>query len=84
MRERATVVQDELSAANASVMEKRGYFLTLVAAVFLPLSFLTGLMGTNVGGIPGATHPRGFVIEVAVVILIAVLSIWWLKRQRWM
>jgi len=35
-------------------MNKAMYVLSIVAAIFLPLSLLTGLLGINVGGIPGA------------------------------
>jgi zinc transporter len=29
---------------------------SIVTAIFLPLGLITGLLGINVGGIPGADH----------------------------
>ena len=46
--------------------------LSVVAAVFLPLGFLTGLFGINVGGIPLADSPWGF-WEVSIALLAVVL-----------
>ncbi|MGI9354547.1 MAG: CorA family divalent cation transporter [Rhizobiaceae bacterium] len=34
------------------------YALSIVAAIFLPLGFLTGLLGINVGGMPGLKTRR--------------------------
>ena len=42
-------------------INQRMYVLPVVAVVFLPLGFLTGLLGVNVGGVPGAESPYGFV-----------------------
>ena len=53
VRERAIVLQDELMTRLSEQMQKTMYILTVVAAVMLPLSFVTGLLGVNVGGIPG-------------------------------
>lgn len=59
-RERALVLQDEL---RNRIAEKQGmvlYVLSLVTAIFLPLSFLTGIFGMNVGGLPGVDNPQAF------------------------
>jgi len=53
IRERAAVVQDQLVERRAEAMNRSMLILAVVAAVFLPLGLLTGLLGINVGGIPG-------------------------------
>ncbi|MBF0248215.1 MAG: zinc transporter ZntB, partial [Alphaproteobacteria bacterium] len=60
VRERAAVIQDELSSIMSEHMNKTMYLLTVVAAVMLPLGFLTGLLGINVGGMPGADASWAF------------------------
>lgn len=57
IRERAGVIQDELMNRLAEQTNKTMYILTVVAAIMLPLGFITGLLGVNVGGIPGAESP---------------------------
>ena len=49
-RERAAVTQEELVSRLSEQMDNRMYVLSIVAAIFLPLGFLTGLLGINVGG----------------------------------
>ena len=48
-RDRASVVQEELAGRLAEQMNTRMYVLSLVAGIFLPLGFVTGLLGINVG-----------------------------------
>lgn len=82
IRERASIVKDELANALADKLNKNMYMLSIVAAIFLPLGFLTGLLGINVGGIPGADYDGSFLIFCAilsVVVFIQILLFKWLK-----
>ncbi len=83
VRERAAVAQEELASRLAEQMNNRMYALSLVAAVFLPLGFLTGLLGINVGGIPGADNPLAFWLFVALLVLLVGLQFVWLRLKRW-
>lgn len=83
VRERAAVVQEELASRLAEQMNKRMYMLSLVAAIFLPLGFLTGLLGVNVGGIPGSENPFGFEWVMGMLVVLVLIQIWLFKRQRW-
>jgi len=64
VRERAMVAQEELLGRLAQQQNERMYILAIVAAIFLPLSFLTGLFGMNVAGLPGTDNPYGFILAV--------------------
>ncbi len=83
IRERAAVNQEELANRQAELMNGRMYVLSLVSAIFLPLGFLTGLLGVNVGGIPGSDSAYGFLVFGALVALIGGVLLWWFKRRRW-
>ncbi|MBT8443087.1 MAG: zinc transporter ZntB, partial [Gammaproteobacteria bacterium] len=67
VRERAMVAQEELLAKYAQEQNSRMYILAIVAALFLPLSFLTGLMGMNVAGLPGTEDSRAFAMLVLLM-----------------
>lgn len=60
LRERLAVLQDHIDARAAQAMGRNSYVLGVAAAVFLPLGFLTGLFGVNVGGMPGVEDPSAF------------------------
>lgn len=66
LRERAQVVKDELAAMLVGRMNRNMYILSIVAAIFMPLGFLTGLLGINVGGMPGAANDHAFWIVAAL------------------
>ncbi len=82
-RERLAAVQDHLDAHLGKEMARNGYLLSIVAAVFLPLGFLTGLFGVNVGGMPGvnAAWAFGALTGAMVVAGLGVLAL--LRWLRW-
>ena len=68
VRERAAMAQEELLGRVSEQMNQRSYLFTVVATIFLPLGFFTGLMGINVGGMPGVEDGMGFWIVVVLCI----------------
>jgi zinc transporter len=59
------------------------YVLTVVATIMLPLGFLTGLLGINVGGIPGAENPWGFIAVCLALAALVAAEIWLFRRLKW-
>ena len=59
--------------------------LTVVAAIFLPITFLTGVFGMNFGAQPWVQHDPGWLFwaSVAVMIVITVMQIMFYRRKRW-
>jgi magnesium transporter len=58
--------------------------LTLVASIFIPLSFLAGVYGMNFDEIPGIHRPEAFGIFVGVIVAIAGTMLWWFRRRGWL
>lgn len=83
IRDRLQVVQDELTNHLAEQLNKRMYALSIVAVVFLPLGFLTGLLGINVAGIWGAEYPHAFSVFVAILMVIVVSLAVYFKKKKW-
>ena len=83
-RERAIVIQEELISRISEQMDKRMYVLSIVAAIFLPLGFLTGLLGINVGGIPGAEYKGSFYIFCAILVSVSIFQVYIFKKLKWM
>jgi zinc transporter len=55
----------------------------VVAAVLLPPSLITGLLGINVGGMPGADNPWSFWLVILVLVILAIVEVVILRRLRW-
>ncbi len=80
IRDRAQVVQDQVMDRRAEVMNRHMLILSVVAAIFLPLGLLTGLLGINVGGIPGADHPWAFLIVCGLLLALGAAQAWLFRR----
>ncbi len=83
-RERATITQEELTSRLSEQLDQRMYILSIVAAIFLPLTFVTGLLGINVGGIPGEKSDLGFTSVCIVLVVLTAGLLWFFKRKKWM
>jgi zinc transporter len=83
-RERAVVLQEELLNELAQQQNTRMYVLSVVAAIFLPLTFVTGLLGMNVGGLPGVDSPRGFVIAFVVMVATSAAMLIYFRFRKWL
>jgi zinc transporter len=83
IRERAALMHEQLTDLRAELIETRTLVLSIVALVFLPLTFLTGLLGMNVDGIPYAHRPWAFWGVVGVSAAIAVAITVYFARAQW-
>ncbi len=83
VRERAQIIKDELANIMTDKLNKNMYVLSVIAAIFLPLGFLTGLLGINVGGIPGTESKYAFWIVTFVLSVIVAVQVWTFKKLKW-
>jgi zinc transporter len=84
VRDRATILHEDLAAQIAETHSKVSNRLTLIAAILLPPSLIAGLLGANVGGIPGTGQPWAFALVCTLVILLFPLEIYVLRRLGWL
>lgn len=79
---RATIHQDGLAAMAAQRLNRTMFLLAIVSGVFLPLTFITGLLGMNVGGLPGLEDPNAFWIVTALLAAVGLVEILLFARLR--
>lgn len=82
-RERAAITYEELTNRLSEQLDKRMYLLSVAAVIFLPLSFITGLLGINVAGIPLAQNHFGFIIVCLILSAITFGLIYLLRKYQW-
>lgn len=82
-RDRAAVLQDELNTRLSDQMNRTMYVLTVVATVLLPPSLITGLLGINVGGLPGADNSWSFWAVILLLVFLAIVEVAILRRFKW-
>lgn len=83
VRERAALIHEQLTDLRSEQIEARGLQISIVALIFLPLTFVTGLLGMNVEGIPFAHAPWAFWGVVAFCLLIGGGIAAWFASERW-
>jgi zinc transporter len=86
VRERAALLHEQITDMRGEQMESRSLYISVVAFIFLPLTFITGLLGMNVEGIPFAEEPWafwgvvGFCLALGLVVMAYFARIHWLRR----
>ncbi|WNO53710.1 CorA family divalent cation transporter [Stakelama saccharophila] len=83
IRERAALIHETLTDLRAEQIDQRSLIIAVVAMVFLPLTFLTGLLGMNVSGIPFAHRSWAFAGVVLVCAVLALAITAYFARRHW-
>lgn len=83
-RERAVVIQEQIVEQRAESMNQKLFVLAIISAVFLPLGFLTGLFGINIGGMPGVDSPYAFSIFLGFLVAVTAGLFGLFKWLKWM
>ena len=83
-RDRANLLQEELMNATQEQINNKIFLLSIVAVIFMPLSFVTGLLGINVGGIPGVGNSISFWLVCGILLVLAISEIFVLKFLKWL
>ncbi|EPX77672.1 zinc transporter ZntB [Litoreibacter arenae] len=84
VRDRLNSLQDHSDMQVALRQGRNGYVLSLIAGIFLPLGFLTGLFGMNVAGLPGTEWPMAFLVLCAVMLGVAIALLALFKWLDWL
>jgi len=58
--------------------------LTIVAAIFIPLTFLAGIYGMNFEQMPELSQPWAYPTLLGIMAFVAVSLIFWMKRKKWL
>lgn len=82
-RDRAAITHEEINSIYSEQLNQTMFILSIVATIFLPLGFITGLLGINVGGIPGEGNPVAFLIVCVLLIFLIIGEILIFKFKKW-
>ncbi|GAA0275571.1 zinc transporter ZntB [Alteraurantiacibacter aestuarii] len=84
IRERAALLHEQLTDLRAELVDQRSLMIAIVAFIFLPLTFITGLLGMNVQGIPFANQPWAFWGVVAFCNVVGLIVLGWFGMRHWL
>ena len=82
VQERARLLQEQASARLMEATNRNLYILSIVTTIFLPITLISGIFGMNLGGLPAQQDPLGFWYGIGLMILVAMMSVWLLRKVR--
>ena len=77
-------LQDLYLSEISLKMNRIMQFLTITTAIFVPLSFLTGLYGMNFEYIPELGYRSGYFILWIFMIVMTLIMLWYFRRRKWL
>lgn len=83
-RERAMVVKDDIANQLSEASNKTLYVLAIISAIFLPLAFLTGLLGINIGGMPGVDSSYAFWLFCVIMAICLFFELLIFRKLKWL
>lgn len=82
LTERIRLLQEEIAAQQLEQSNRTLFTLTLITVLALPINLVAGFFGMNVGGVPLANNPHGFILLVLVVTIFTCGAAWLVLRRR--
>lgn len=79
-QERAKLLYEEMAAQQAEDANRNLLILSVLTAVFLPMTLVTGVFGMNVAGLPGLSDVHAFWWTVLGMIVVGLLAFLGLRR----
>ena len=83
LRELLSDLVDIHSSLMDHRMNRAIYTLTLISAVFIPLTFIAGVYGMNFDHMPELHYPNAYRVTLGVMGVIAIGMLLYMKRKNW-
>lgn len=80
------ILSDQLNIYHTTITSKLNdimKFLTVFSVIFIPLTFIAGIYGTNFDYIPELKYRYSYFIMWAVMIVVAIGMLAYFKRKKW-
>ncbi len=85
-REQAALIQDEIRHSQSRKLNETMKIVAVFTAYLMPITAITGLLGTNLEGIPGQAggeYPWAFSLEVVALLGVMAVSYFIFKKKKW-
>lgn len=81
------LLSDQLNIYHMMISSKLNdimKFLTIFSVIFIPLTFIAGIYGTNFDFLPELHYKHGYFIMLGCMGIIAILMMLYFKRKKWL
>lgn len=83
-RDRLTIMHEDMSAVVSEQIARTTHRFSVIAALLLPPSLIAGMLGTNIGGIPGQQSHYAFLTLSALILIMLAGQIVVLRTMKWL
>jgi magnesium transporter len=80
------ILSDQLNIYNTNISSRLNdiiKFLTIFSVIFIPLTFIAGIYGTNFDVLPELHYEYAYFIMWGVMLIIAIGMLLYFKRKKW-
>ncbi len=81
------ILSDQLNIYHTTISSKLNdvmKFLTVFSVIFIPLTFIAGIYGTNFDVLPELHYQYSYFIMLGVMVIVAVGMLYYFKRNKWL
>ncbi|HEX3036189.1 MAG TPA: magnesium/cobalt transporter CorA [Thermodesulfobacteriota bacterium] len=82
-REMISGMLDTYLSSNSNRMSEVMKVLTMVATIFIPLTFIAGIYGMNFDYMPELHKKWGYPVALLLMFIVAILMVVYFRRKRW-
>jgi magnesium transporter len=82
-----TMISDQLNIYNTNLSNRANdvmKVLTIFAAIFIPLTFIAGIYGTNFDYVPELHFKYGYFVMLGVMLIVAIIMLFYFRRKKWL
>jgi magnesium transporter len=83
LREMLSGMLDIYLSNTSNKMNEVMKVLTIMASIFIPLTFIAGIYGMNFEGMPELHASWGYPVTLALMLIIAISMVFYFKRRKW-
>ncbi|WP_164977479.1 magnesium/cobalt transporter CorA [Ancylomarina salipaludis] len=84
LRDNLYAINDSYQSMQDNQLNKIMKLLTLVATIFIPLTFLAGIYGMNFSNMPELNYRYGYFYLLFIMLVMAIGMGIWFKKKKWM
>lgn len=81
------ILSDQLNIYHTTISTKLNdvmKVLTIFSVLFIPLTFIAGIYGTNFEYVPELTYKYSYFVMWGVMIVVALIMLYYFKRKKWL
>ena len=81
------ILSDQLMIYHTTISSKLNdiiKFLTVFSVIFIPLTFIAGVYGTNFENLPELHYKYSYFIMLGVMLALAISMIFYFKKKKWL